>query len=134
MVLSFFIMSENRKKSSPHLSDDKLTIDYDINEFSKTLPNLTSELTNEDHPGNFPLDEIKFDDEIPEDPSVVEFIQRCTTENEALEIINYLEKKEEISQKLAETYRERLKKKGLTDFGPHRERGFYERKFLRKVN
>ena len=127
-------MNENRKKTSPNLSNDKLTIDYDLNDFSKTLPNLADELTHVDHPGSLPLDDIKFDDVVPRKPGVVEFIQRCTTDYEALEIIDFLEKKEEISQELADNYRDRLKKKGLTDFGPHKERGFYERNFHRPAN
>ena len=126
-------MNENRKKPNPKLSDDNLTIDYDLNDFSNTLPNLTSELTKEDHPGSVPLEDIKFDDISPGDPSAEEFIQRCITVNEALEIIDFLEKKEEISQKMAHDYRDRLEKRGLKDFGPHRERGFYESKYRRKI-
>ncbi len=59
------------------------------------------------------------------EPTVIDFIRRCDTEEEALEVINYLEKKGEISREYAERLRKQLKEKGLRSFGTKKEPGYY---------
>ena len=120
-------MQKNPRKSPAKLSEDKLTIEYNRDEFSDTLPHLTEELSDQDHPGRIPISEVGFDDLKPNDPNCESFIQRCSNVEDAFEIINFLEKREEISEENAQNYRVRLKKKGLKDFGPHRASGYYEK-------
>ncbi|MHA2357667.1 MAG: DUF2095 family protein [Candidatus Heimdallarchaeaceae archaeon] len=60
-------------------------------------------------------------------PGVVDFICRCKTEEEAIEIINYMLKKGDISEDYAENLKNQLKEKGLAFFGEHRTPGYYER-------
>ena len=60
-------------------------------------------------------------------PGVVDFICRCSTEEEALEIIEYMFKKGDISEDYAKELKEQLKEKGLEFFGEHRKPGYYER-------
>ena len=60
-------------------------------------------------------------------PGVIDFICRCKTETEALEIIEYMLAKGEISEKHAKELRKQLQEKGLEFFGEHRAPGFYER-------
>lgn len=60
-------------------------------------------------------------------PGVIDFICRCKTEEEALEIIDYMLKKGEISEEHAKDLRKQLEEKGLEFFGEHRTPGYYER-------
>ncbi len=58
-------------------------------------------------------------------PNVVDFIRRCNTEEEANEIISYLENRCEITPEHAQEIRKQLKLKGLRCFGPKKEDGYY---------
>lgn len=60
------------------------------------------------------------------EPTVVDFIRRCETEAQALEIINFLEGRGGIEESYAERLRAQLKERGLRSFGKHRGPGCYE--------
>ncbi len=60
-------------------------------------------------------------------PSTIDFICRCKTEQEAEEIIDYLLKKGDITEELANNLKKQLQEKGLEYFGEHRGPGYYER-------
>ena len=60
-------------------------------------------------------------------PGVVDFICRCETEEEAMEIIDYMLKKGDLTEDYAEMLKNQLKEKGLEFFGEHRTPGYYER-------
>ena len=50
-------------------------------------------------------------------PDIVDFLRRCDTDEQGEEIIEYLEKKGEISQDRAFDLKEQLKEKGIRSFG-----------------
>ena len=58
-------------------------------------------------------------------PDVIDFIRRCDTEEQAEEIIAYLEKRGEIEKQYAERLRKQLKEKGVRSFGPKKEENYY---------
>ena len=58
-------------------------------------------------------------------PNVVDFIRRCDTEDQALEIIEYLEKKGDLNKTDAKNIKQQLIKNGLRSFGDKKESGFY---------
>jgi hypothetical protein len=58
-------------------------------------------------------------------PSVVDFIRRCDTEEQAEAIIAFMEKRCEITSKHATQLRTQLKKKGVRSFGPKKEDNYY---------
>jgi len=58
-------------------------------------------------------------------PDVIDFICRCDTKKQAEEIIDYLEKRGEISHKYAQKLRTQLRKKGVRSFGAKREEDYY---------
>ena len=60
-------------------------------------------------------------------PSAQDFIRRCDTEAQAEEIIDYLEKKGEITKKSARELRCKLKNEGVRSFGPKKEENHYFR-------
>ncbi|MHA1917664.1 MAG: DUF2095 family protein, partial [Candidatus Ranarchaeia archaeon] len=55
-------------------------------------------------------------------PNYVDFIRRCKTKEEALEILDFLEKKKEIDSKEAKKIRNQLEKEGIRSFGTLKKR------------
>ena len=58
-------------------------------------------------------------------PTVIDFIRRCDTEEEALEIIEYMEKRGEITSEYAYHLKRQLSEMGLRSFGSKKDVGFY---------
>lgn len=58
-------------------------------------------------------------------PDVVDFIRRCDTEQQAEEIVDYVERRKEINPDYANRLRKQLKEKGVRSFGPKKEDGYY---------
>jgi len=58
-------------------------------------------------------------------PQAVDFLRRCDTEDQAEEIISYLEKRGEITKEYAHELRCQLKKDGVRSFGPKKEENHY---------
>jgi len=58
-------------------------------------------------------------------PDVIDFIRRCDTEQQAEEIIAYMEKRGEVNTEYAQKLRKQLKDKGVRSFGPKKEEGYY---------
>jgi len=102
------------KKMFPHLTDEIETEEPKVGVNSTTPSSLAEER----------MTMKRFDDY---NPDVVDFICRCDSENQAHEIIDYLEKRGEISRKYAQKLRTQLKKKGVRSFGAKREEGYYLR-------
>ncbi len=58
-------------------------------------------------------------------PTVIDFIRRCKSIEEALEIIDFMEGRGEISSEYSRKLKEQLKNKGLRSFGPYKKPGYY---------
>lgn len=110
-------------------------------EFRKKYPHLSSEMEGGGTQGDPEADAIEGEEEESEegkaeaveshgyDPSVLDFLARCDTEKQAQEIIDYLEKRGEITSDQADSLRRRLKTKGVRSFGEKRNPGHYYKKF-----
>ncbi len=61
------------------------------------------------------------------EPTVVDYLRRCATDAQALEIIDFLESKGEIDDDYAKRLRRQLAEQGLGSFGKRKEQGHYER-------
>lgn len=59
------------------------------------------------------------------EPNVIDFIRRCDSESQALEIVDFLEKRNELSHEEAEKIRILLKEKGVRFFGSKKNPGWY---------
>ncbi len=143
----------------PEIHDDKLTIDYDKDELEHLLPELTREI-HEKRDQRLSFGEVadelenEADESSPsaeeeeqaaesqwqkqreielKNPDAVSFIRRCSTVAEANQIIDYLEKRGELTPKLAAKYREQIGTAGLESFGPKKEPGYYERTYPRRI-
>jgi len=112
---------------------------FGIEEFKRKYPNLArelgllskeEELLSRIERGYSPTDEPKSLRGYV--PDVIDFIRRCETEEEAFEIIDFLEKRGEISQKIAELIKRKIKEKGLRFFGPKKPVDYYQHYLDRK--
>jgi len=99
-------------------------------EFKKKFPKLAAEIES----GESKAD-IEFRAERPapsrkfagHEPDAIDFIRRCTTEDQAYEIIEYLEKRGEVTKEAADELCKQLRDEGLRSFGRKKKHGFYER-------
>ncbi len=58
-------------------------------------------------------------------PDVVDYIRRCDTVPQAIEIVEYLLKRGEISRSQATSIKKQLKSEGLRSFGSKKEKDYY---------
>jgi len=65
-------------------------------------------------------------------PDVVDFIRRCDNEQQAEEIIEYLEKRGEVSHRYARRLKKQLKEKGVRSFGSKKGEDYYFKYFNRE--
>jgi hypothetical protein len=59
------------------------------------------------------------------EPDVVDYIRRCDTKKQAIEIIDYLLKKGDLDQKKARDIKSQLNAHGLRSFGTKKEKDHY---------
>jgi hypothetical protein len=105
----------------------------DKKSFKKMFPKLSKELELED--SRVAINSIRTDPEAAENaigdkfhnynPTVVDFIRRCDTEKQAEAIIDYLEKRGELTTEYSEALRQQLKKEGVRSFGSKKEDNYY---------
>jgi hypothetical protein len=101
--------------------------------FKKMFPNLAKELDSDE--SKVSVNSVRTDARTGEQavserfvhysPDVIDFIRRCDTEEQAEEIIAFMEKRCEIEKLYAEKLRKQLKSKGVRSFGPKKEEDFY---------
>jgi len=99
-------------------------------EFKKRFPTLAKEI--EEGEGRAKL---SFQVEKPErkrkfagyEPDIVDYLRRCNTEEQALEVIEYMKYRDEITDEEANQYVEKLEEQGLRSFGTRKEPGYYEK-------
>ncbi len=133
--------SKSSKKSKTTPKTLSVNQNITINELREKFPNLYSELT--EGKMNIGIDEVKEDlitstlrdDDKQEvdpfsnyEPNIFDYLCRAKTENEGLEIINFLEKQKQLSKKSADELRNTLLKDGIRSFGSFRSTGYYFRK------
>jgi hypothetical protein len=116
------------KKMFPHLlreletSENKVSIDS-VEDDPETAADLTEET----------IEEVDVEEEIetvPDkfrhyNPNVVDFLRRCDTDNQAKEIIAYLQKRGELSEEKACELKAQLAREGVRSFGPKKENDYY---------
>ncbi len=58
-------------------------------------------------------------------PNIVDFLRRCDTKAQAMTIIDYLEKRGELTEGKAAEFRTQLRKEGVRSFGSRKEENYY---------
>lgn len=103
--------------------------------FKKMFPNLTEEMNSEKQKVN--INSVRSNRKAIEkkketrknlsnyDPDIIDFLRRCDTNQQAVEIIAYMENRGEITHNYAQKLRQQLKKKGVRSFGSKKEEGYY---------
>jgi hypothetical protein len=102
-----------------------------LDELKKVFPHLAHELKGENQ--SMPISGIRSDPSSIEDwrgyrPDVIDFLRRCTTIAEGLEIIDFLEAQQEITPDYAAQLRTQLQDQGIRSFGAKKEKDFYLKK------
>ena len=101
---------------------------HDRTEFRKKFPNLAKELeggekiTIEGTRSNLREAEKALESH---DPTVIDFLRRCDTCKQGLEIIDYLKTRGEIEEGYAASLKAQLLQKGLESFGKKKNPGHY---------
>ncbi|MDH5754812.1 MAG: DUF2095 domain-containing protein [Candidatus Bathyarchaeota archaeon] len=108
-------------------------MEFDKETLKKMFPNLAKELESSEHKTS--INSVRTDIQAGEKaaskrfvhymPDVIDFIRRCDTEEQAEEIIAYMEKRGEIKKQHAEKLKKQLKEKGVRSFGPKKEENYY---------
>lgn len=99
-------------------------VDLDREEFKRKYPNLAMEL--EEGTGKVQIESVQRPDKFRGyTPTPIDYLRRCDTEEQAIQTIEYLEGRKEITREYAEELRKQLKEKGVRSFGPKREEDYY---------
>ncbi|MFX0041425.1 MAG: DUF2095 family protein [Candidatus Hodarchaeota archaeon] len=125
-----------------------LKVSYDKIELDEYLPHLMSEVS--ESKKSLKIDSVKFKIEqefeetidnsnnyYPEElynPKAIDFIRRCTKDEEAIEILDYLLRRKELTKEEYTLFKSQiLQKDGLKklieECGGFKESGYYERKY-----
>jgi hypothetical protein len=108
-------------------------MEIDKERFRKMFPHLSKELEGKEH--RIAVTSVRTDVQTGEKassekfagymPDVIDFLRRCDTDQQAEEIICYLEGRREISQDYARRLRKQLKERGVRSFGSKKEDDYY---------
>ncbi len=95
-------------------------------EIKKKFPNLAKELENSAEEGQ----EIKAKPSPSGyEPNVFDFLARCENNSQAIEIVDYLEKRGELPKTEADSLRKRINEKGVRSMVKKRSPGHYFREY-----
>ncbi|MBN1213937.1 MAG: DUF2095 family protein [Candidatus Lokiarchaeota archaeon] len=129
-------------------SKECINFTYDKDEIEKEIPHIINEIaTNKDM---IKIDSIKYNEEKTKkeenvglyfeeltNPSALDFIRRCNTKKDAVEILDYLLRRKEISEKNYNLYKEEIEKENGLEIlieknGGFKKSGYYLRKYYFK--
>lgn len=100
-------------------------------ELKKMLPSIAKEMQVKNTTGTITINSVRTEESKQTshftgyNPDIVDFLRRCNTDRDGLEIINFMEKRGEINHKHAEKLLKQLKEKGIRSFGPKKETNYY---------
>lgn len=109
-------------------------MEFDPKDFKRKFPHLYEELGQTEEPDSPRLgnQNPSAGSLNPYSPEVISYLRRARTNEEATEIIAYLRKRGEISQKDADSITKQIEQNGVRSFGALRTWGDFEREFRRK--
>jgi hypothetical protein len=124
-----------------------LNISYNKSDLEKHFPNLTSEIKQSKQ--QISIDAVRTNKELKSDllenykedisnPGIFDFIRRCRSKDEALEILNYLLKRKEITNELHDHIQQLLLQEDglsilLNRIGGYKEPGYYQKKYYKNI-
>lgn len=102
-------------------------LEWDIEEFKRKFPNLARELLGNKKSVHYKIVLRRTDLWRGYEPNVYDFIRRANTVEQAIEVVDYLVNRGELSREEGEKIKDKLLKEGLQAFGPKKEFGWYLR-------
>jgi hypothetical protein len=145
-------MLDKDPKNKAKIHKDGRSVDYSREEIESYLPNLVEELSsNQNPPIQIPTTtqykEPRTPDQVKEslrsqydpdselfNPKTEDYLRRCSTLEEAKEIILFQLKIKEITNDQADKYLNLCEKHGVRYFGQKKEWGYYERTYRKKTS
>ncbi|TFG02847.1 MAG: DUF2095 domain-containing protein, partial [Promethearchaeota archaeon] len=131
--------------------DDGLNISYDKKELEKYLPHVMSEISKKEKKIKIDSVQYKIEQKIKNEkeelstplpnelinPGAIDFIRRCTNKKEAIEILDFLLKRKEVSTDEYKKLKNIILQKGglkklIDESGGLKRPGYYERKYYKK--
>jgi len=113
-------------------------LEIDEEAFKKLFPNLYREMVMKKM--SIPIDAVRLDEgeaereasrpRTPAMPTAIDYLRRCDSDEEAMDVINYLERRGEITGEQAEKLRRQVREYGVRSFGRKKEWGYYSTKYL----
>jgi len=110
-------------------------MEIDKKRFKTTFPHLSEEMESQEN--RVAISSVRSDIQKGERasskrfdgyvPDAIDFIRRCDNEKQAEEIIDFLEKRNEIDNVYARRLRKQLREKGVRSFGPKKHDDYYSR-------
>ena len=114
---------------------DEEEMELEKRRFKKMFPRLTEEMKTDEN--RYKISSVRSDVSVAERasakrfdnylPDAVDYIRRCDNEKQAEEIVDYLERRNEITGEYAQKLRKQLKTKGVRSFGPKKQDDYYSR-------
>jgi hypothetical protein len=144
--------NEKKETKEPKVKNkDGLNIAYDKGELKKFYPHLMDEISDQKKIVNIDSVKMEIEQEIEEDevvqnnqiptelinPGTIDFIRRCTNDNEAFEILDYLLNRNEITSEEYTTYKNQIQREGglkklIDKCGGPKKPGYYYEKYYKK--
>lgn len=138
-------------KKAEIINEDGLKISYDPKELEKNFPSLMIEISEKkkymriesvnhklEQKVNIITNNICYQENL-NNPGAIDFIRRCTNNEDAIEILDFLFNKKEISDKDYKFLKSQILKEGglkklINDSGGLKTPGYYIRKYYHKKN
>ncbi len=109
-------------------------VEFTKEEFRREFPKLAEEI--EERVTQYPVGGVRRESSNDEselrDPNAISYLRRCSTVEEAEEIIAYMERTGEITEEYADELRKQARQQGLASFGEKKERGYYFTRYWRR--
>jgi len=145
---------KNEKKAFEDIKvqqKDGINVEYDEEDLQKKFPHLMSEMSNKEQ--SIKIDSItreiekvknvassKNEVKIPNElinPGTIDFLRRCTTTEEAFEIIEFLLQKNELTREEYDDLHGKIMQEGglkklIEECGGFKKKGYYSRKYYKK--
>lgn len=130
------LVTESMVRHTMSTDNEMKNMEFNKKRFKQMFPNLANEMDSNQnrvsissvrsdlHAGERASTPKRFDNYMPD---AIDFIRRCDNEKQAEEIIDFLEKRQEISHEYAQKLRKQLKSKGVRSFGSKKQDDYYSR-------
>jgi len=106
--------------------------EYDLEEFKKKYPYLAKEILEGN--GVRGLSELLEGDEPPFMPTAVDYLRRCNSTAEAVEVLNYLTRIGQLKDEERRELENKIFNEGLESLGPRKSFGYYSERYLKNLD